>query len=349
MFLQETDVPYEGEDASYLDEEYGIRRVYGGMSDAGLNLLQYYPWYFLKGRGNYAGGRDYVHSSFNKNITYHDGATVPNYTNSLRLIDSFSLSTTLGFHILSVNYTSGLNHVSERQTIFGIPQQSVVITNGINGTVDLMQIFDFSFFRPNKPGIPHHGATMSVGLSYSRNMIITQNIIEDIQTPSLGFTFKRDRMSLGLRGSLEYRFRREHEFIDPDSPEGSSDYVYAANLSTAEELSEVEKGYNFSILFETDVLWLHRFFSGFYNLVASPVFSIEYALLLNRYNYTVTVSPEPYDQHLVTGKLTLDLHRNVQGGLTGRWALEKVRNRDTNGIYREIISYELGFNFTLLF
>lgn len=349
MFLQETDVPYEGEDASYLDEEYGIRRVYGGMSDAGLNLLQYYPWYFLKGRGNYAGGRDYVHSSFNKNITYHDGATVPNYTNSLRLIDSFSLSTTLGFHILSVNYTSGLNHVSERQTIFGIPQQSVVVTNGINGTVDLMQIFDFSFFRPNKPGIPHHGATMSVGLSYSRNMIITQNIIEDIQTPSLGFTFKRDRMSLGLRGSLEYRFRREHEFIDPDSPEGSSDYVYAANLSTAEELSEVEKGYNFSILFETDVLWLHRFFSGFYNLVASPVFSIEYALLLNRYNYTVTVSPEPYDQHLVTGKLTLDLHRNVQGGLTGRWALEKVRNRETNGIYREIISYELGFNFTLLF
>ena len=50
----------------------------------------------------------------------------------------------------------------------------------------------------------------------------------------------------------------------------------------------------------------------------------------------------------MTSRLTLDLHRNIQGGVIGRWALEKFRNRETNGVYREIISYELGLNFTLL-
>lgn len=349
LYLQEAEVPYEGEGTSSLSEDYGIRRAYGGMSSTGLNLFKYYPWYFLRGRGNYARGRDFVYSSFNENLEYQDGTVVSDYTNSYRLIDMFALSTTVDTQVFNLTYSAALNHVSERQSVHGISQQSLSVTNSVNSTFDLMQIFRFGFFRPNGPGMPHHSATMSAGYSYGINMIVTQNILENIQSPSLAFTFKKDRMSLGIRGSLEYRYRRMHEFIDPDTPEGSDDYIYATNLSTAEELREIETAYNFSILFETDVLWLHRFFSGFYNLVASPIFTIEYALLLNRYNYTVSVSPEPYDQHLITGKLTLDLHRNVQGGIMGRWAYEKFRNRDTNGIYRELVSYELSLNFTLLF
>ncbi len=112
---------------------------------------------------------------------------------------------------------------------------------------------------------------------------------------------------------------------------------------------ENDRGYRFTAFFETDVLWLHTLFSELYELASKPIFSLEYSLLLNRYDYTVTVAPESYDQHLVTGRLTLDLHRNIQGGLTGRWALEKFRNRETGGVYREIMSYELGMNFTLLF
>ncbi|HDP79334.1 MAG TPA: hypothetical protein ENN21_00670 [Spirochaetes bacterium] len=112
---------------------------------------------------------------------------------------------------------------------------------------------------------------------------------------------------------------------------------------------EIDRGYRFSVLYETDVQWIYRLFNAYYRLVAFPIFSLEYSLLLNRYDYSHTVSPEPYDQHLVTGKLNLDLHKNVQGGLIARWALEKFRNRDTEGVSREIMSYEVGLNFTLVF
>ena len=181
-------------------------------------------------------------------------------------------------------------------------------------------------------------------------MLITSNIAEEVHSPSLGIVFKRDRAGIGLKGGVDYRLRKNREYIPLDYDERSrSDDVYFENMSNQVPFSEKELGYRFSAFFETDVIWLHDFFSQFYTLTANPVFNLEYSLLLNRYDYTATVSPEPYDQHLVSGKLTLDLHRNIQGGLTGRWALEKFRNRESDGVYREIISYELGMNFTLLF
>ena len=120
-------------------------------------------------------------------------------------------------------------------------------------------------------------------------------------------------------------------------------------MNNIESSKEVDNGYRFSILFETDVQWLYRMFSHLYALYAYPVFSIEYSLLLNRYDYLQSVSPEPYDQHLFSAKLNLDLHKNIQGGLTARWAEERYRTRDTGKINRGIRSYEFGFNFTLIF
>jgi len=120
-------------------------------------------------------------------------------------------------------------------------------------------------------------------------------------------------------------------------------------MAVSPPFKEVDIGYSFSAMYETDITWLYNAFSSLYRLVAFPIFSIEYSLLLNRYDYTRTVSPEPYDQHLITAKLTLDLHKNVQGGLTARWALERFRNRQTEGVAREIMSYQFGLNFTLVF
>ena len=348
--FSETEIPYEGESSSVFDEKYGVSRVYGGISNAGFNFFRCPPWYFFMGRGNYANGRDYAYNRLNSGIHFPDGTPVSDYSNSLRLIDNLSWSSTLDLAMCVVNLGGGASQISERQTVDGIPQQIVSVNQRVNVNLDLMQIFRFGFFRPNRNGLPHHSANVNVGYDFNRNMLITSNIEENVHSPSFSVTFKRDRASIGLRGALDYRRRSKREYISLDDSERSRrDDIYIENMQNLFSFREVDRGYNFSILYETDVLWIYNLFSLVYELIAYPIFTLEYSLLLNRYDYSMTVSPEPYDQHLITGKLTLDLHKNVQGGLLARWALEKFRNRDTEGVYREIISYEIGLNFTLLF
>ena len=77
VYFQETEIPYEGEGISEFSEDYGIRRAYGGMSGGGLNLARYNPVHFLAGRGNFANGRDYVHSTLNDNIYFSTGTPIP--------------------------------------------------------------------------------------------------------------------------------------------------------------------------------------------------------------------------------------------------------------------------------
>jgi hypothetical protein len=104
-------------------------------------------------------------------------------------------------------------------------------------------------------------------------------------------------------------------------------------------------------------MWIYKFFALFYRLTAMPIFNIEYSLKINRYDYLLTTSPQPLDVHLIKSKLTLDLHKNIQGGLFVSFVVEQYRNRKNlnyyevkaNDLQKEIFSYELGANFTLLF
>jgi hypothetical protein len=70
---------------------------------------------------------------------------------------------------------------------------------------------------------------------------------------------------------------------------------------------------------------------------------------INRYDYFKTVSPEPYDLFMVSSDLNLDLHKNVQGSLSGKMALEKFRNRENNGISRQVLSYEINAGISFIF
>jgi len=347
--LQEQGIPYEGEAISSFDERYGINRTWGGLYGEGFNLAKYPPWHYLTGRGNYANGRDFAYARFNRPLTFTGGTVAPDYDNSLSLIDTFSFNTTLNFQRWTVSLGSGLNQVCERRSVEGVPQQVITLNANADFTFDLMRFFSFSFFRPNAPDFPYHSASLNLGYVFSRNMLITANTVEDVHSPGMGIVFKRDRASLGLKAGIDLRNRHREEYIDQNGGNDSRDDVYLENMQKNPYFREIDRGYRFSALYETDVRWIHEFFSSFYILTAFPIFSLEYALLLNRYDYTRTVSPEPYDQHLVTGKLTLDLHRNVQGGLVGRWALERFRNRETGNVYREIMSYEVGMNFSLVF
>lgn len=113
--------------------------------------------------------------------------------------------------------------------------------------------------------------------------------------------------------------------------------------------NEKDYGYRFAAMYETDVKWVYDFFAMFYKLTALPVFSAEYNMALNRYDYFNSVSPEPYDLFMVKSSLTVNLHKNIQGGLAGALSLEKFRNRDDQGVSREVFSFEISANITILF
>lgn len=349
-FLQETDVPYEGEDSSTFEEHYGLHRGYNGVSEAGLNLFRYPPWHFFVGRGNYSNGRDYAYRHLNRKPVFPTGSTVSNYTNNLRVIDNYALTTNVDLERLVLNLSTALNQVSERQAVNGIPQQVVSMSSNMNIVIDLMRVFSFGFFRANTIGKPYHSASLTLGHNFSRNMIITSNINEYSHMPEAGLTFKRDRASLAFKFGFEFRLRSRMEFIPFDYFERSRrDDVYVSNLQTLQHFRERDRGYVFSALYETDVNWMYDLFSSFYKLVAFPIFSLEYSMIINRYNYTYSTSPEPYDRHMLSGKLTLDLHKNVQGGVMGRCAYERYHKRSTSTVNRETISYDFGLNFSLIF
>jgi len=347
--VQESDVPYEGEKTDAFQEEYGVDRVYNGISDLGLNLYRFPPWHFFNGRGTCANARDYVNERFNSPLYYGDGAPATTYNNGVRLIDNLSYSGAVDFDSLSIVFGGSFNQVSERQMVYGIPQQVVTINQNITCNFDLMKMFTMGFFRPNTIGIPHHAAYVNATYGFTRNMFVTSNIEEDVHTHGIGLTFKRDRASLSFKGTIDFRYRWDREYIPlDDADRDSRDDVYVANIN-AVVFHEIDKSYTFSVVYETDVQWLYRLFSFIYQLTAYPIFSIEYAQTINRYDYSLTVSPEPYDLQLITGKLTLDLHKNVQGGISTRYAIEKWLNRETQGVYKEVESYEIGFGFMLLF
>ena len=84
--------------------------------------------------------------------------------------------------------------------------------------------------------------------------------------------------------------------------------------------------------------------------IEAPIsFSPQRPMELDRYDYKISLSPWPYDVHLFTTKLILDLHKNIQGELQSRLAVEQYRHMDSLNVNREIFSYEIGFSFKLLF
>jgi len=350
MFLQESDVPYEGEGTSSFNENYGLSRVYNTLSRAGMNTWQYPPWHFFTGRDTAANGRDYVNTNLNNTIMVDDSTVAPDYTNRLRLIDNASVNTSMDFQMITLTTSGGINQVSERQSIQTAPQQVVSLNAQSGLSFDLMRIFSFSFFRPNRPDIPYHAATTTIDYTFSRNMLITSNTREDSHLPQYAITFKWDRSSIAARFGIDYRVRKFYEYIPlDDDRRNSSDDIYVENMTNTEYFKNVDRGYTMSLLYETDITWLYDFLSKWYDLIARPIFRTEYSLILNRYNYTYTTSPEPYDQHMLSAEITLDLHKNLQGGLSSRGVLERYRNRDTGGINREIISYEIGVHLSLIF
>lgn len=359
LYLTEQNVPYENERKDPYDEKYGITRTVSRLADAGFNVFRYYPFCFYAGRSNYARARDYVFSMMNMPVLYNNGSVVSEYNNTLRLLDNFTVNWSVDLDSVTVTSNAGLHQICERQNVFGLPGQTVTANFEIHFNFDLMKLIRVWIFRPNREGLPYHAAFFTAGYKFDTNMIITQNIQEDVHSPRVGITFKRDRASISLEFGVDLK-KKVSTFYISYNPLNRSvrDQLYIDNMPRNLLYRDSDAGYALSLLFETDVKWVYKFFSLFYRLTAFPIYTLEYTMKINRYDYLLTTSPEPYDLHLVSSKLTLDLHKNIQGGLNAKVAVEQYRNRKRRWLnmqinkeeyQREIVSFELGANFTLLF
>ncbi len=347
--LNEINVPYEGESINFYEEKFGAARYFNSCASPVYNLLQYPPWYFFKGRSNYATGRDFVSHTLSSQPNVNS-AQFSDYNNYFRLLDnaSFAISCELSPFIVFAN--SSIHAVSDRNGVNTPAQQVVTYTIVSSVSCDLMKIFSSGFFRPNRPDLPYHSATVLLEYQFNKYLRITSNIVTDEHTPAIGTTFKWDRSSIAAKFGISYRTQKWHDFIPLDENERSAkDDIYFYNMLVQSPYTNVDKGYTFSTIYETDVPFMYDFFSSWYTLTALPIFRLEYLMTLNRYNYTYYTSPEPYDLYSISSSLTLNVHKNVQGQCIARGILERYRNRETNDVNREIVSYELGFQFRLLF
>lgn len=349
LHIDESAIPYEGERCGFFDEHYGIPRIAGPASDTVFNLAKNPPWHFFLGRSNFANGRDHTGQFMNSPIDIN-GIPVSEYTNAAALSDTFNTNAFFDFGSFNLSVNSSLSQLSERPGLQNASGQMVSFGAGEQLCIDLMRFFN-SPFSYNQVEVP--GDTLSVnltsGYNYARNMFITSNTLENSHTPSLGISAGAGRKLLTIGGSIDFLIRQDRQFIDRDPDKRSRrDDIYFENMNQ-EQLDETDRSYSFKIEYLTDLPPLYSFFSLFYKLNEQPMLTLSYEMLLNRYDYEYTVAPEPYDLHLVTGILDLDLHRNVRGGLTSRWALEKIRNRESGNVYKEIVSYELLFGLTLLY
>jgi len=213
-----------------------------------------------------------------------------------------------------------------------------------------LKIFKFDFLKnSSEDSSAYYSSLINIGLNVTDSMLITYNINEKKISPSGGIIFKWNRNSIGFKYEYEYRIRTNEEYISVNLAENDRDYIYLMNMEGNNKFIEKDYGHKFTSTFETDVVWLYNIFSNFYQLTNTPLFSIEYKMEINRYDYYIIISPEPYDLFMLTSKLTLDLHKNIQGGISGSLAIENFRNRDDNNITREVFSYEIVGSISFIF
>ena len=347
LYLSENSVPYEGEAAGLFREEYGITNSLYSVMPAGLDLFHYYPGYMFTGRNLAARGRDYIYDTFNKTI--NSGALeFPDYNNALKIIEDYSLNMFFDFTVFTINTGCSINQVCDRTNIYGIPQQIVTRTLNSALTFDLMEMFDFWFFRPNALGLAHHSSSFEAGCSINNHNMITSNRIENEYNCSLALTFKWDRTYFRIGGGMDIRKEKWHEFIPENDSRSRKDDIYYNNMIISHNFMELDTGYDFSLVYETDIKWLYNFLS-FYQLTGEPIFKSELMIQMKTYDYAETTSPEPYDLYMFTNSLTLDLHKYVQGSLSGVIALENFRDVGSGRIRSQVFSYAITFQLALIF
>lgn len=341
--LTETGAPFEREHGSIgggFDDRYGINRSFGGCMPLVTDYYQRPPWEYYAGGGNARGGREAVRRTLNRDIM-ENGLPVSDYENTLSLRDAADLRLLLSEGLFRGSCDVSLWQVSSRENTEGIPQQTVNTSLTMDGSFDIASLLPFKFPAPVHTVV---GARTELSLnptySYTRNMLITQNILEESHAPALEITVGWNDRQLILSGGMDFRHRRNRGYIT------EKDGVYYDNLPSY-AVDSRDRGWRFSAEYRTGILPLYDLLAKEYLLFSYPEFRIRYDYLSRAYDYRYEASPEPYTSHLLTLALDLNVHEYVQGELYTKAALERWEARDSRRVIREIISYEAGFSLIL--
>ncbi len=347
--LGESSVPYEGENSNIFEEKYGLSRVYSAIAPLVYNLYRYYPGYFFLGRGNHGRGRDIVYGRLNRRIESKGKVLDLDYDNSLRFDDDFSMDSHIDLEVGTLNLDFGVRQIVERSNIEGVPGQVITYRGGSFFKFDLMKIFSFDFLRGVDDENSSLASSLNLGLSGYDSEIITANINELGLSPEISFNLKWGRQNLLFIAALDYRLRRDEQYIDMSIGEGSRDYIYVANMAKQADFKEEERGYRFRILYDRELRELFKPLSSLYKLTGVPILSLEYRTEINRYDYVNAVSPEPYDLYFLKAGLMAHVHKYVKAELDGAVMLERFYNRDEDIVKSQVFSLEISGKMSFIF
>ena len=346
LAMEEKKAPFEGENFrgyfSQYHENYGLSRSFKSLGAIGANFFKYPFWKFFTGGGNYSNGRKILDKTLNKKI---ENENFEDYDNSIALRDSIDVTSSTEYSFYKGDYNFSLWQNTNRQNISGLPQQTVNFRSEILLGFNLAELFGISFKEPDRSIVKKETSlSLEPGYSYERNMIITQNILEQKNSPSLGISLAKNDSSYRIKIGVDLINRKTHDYIKDEG----EDAKYFANIGEI-NLDSKDKSWNFNAEYSTGLLFLYDYFSKFYPLHSYPILKLSYGFTLNRYDYRYETEPEGYDSHIFSAELLLDVHENIKGSINGKCSLEKWRERETGTVNREIISYELSFSLIVIF
>ena len=344
LAMEEKNAPFEGENFrgyfSQYHENYGLSRSLKSLGAIGTNLFKYPFWKFFTGSGNYSNGRKILEKTLNSKIDNYD-----DYDNSIALRDAIDLTNSTEYSFYKGDYNFSIWQNTNRQSTSGLPQQTVNFRAETIIGLNLADLFGISFKEPERSIVKNETSfSFEPGYSYERNMIITQNVLEQKNSPSLGISLTQNDSSYRIKIGIDLISRKSHDYIKNEG----DDAKYYANIGET-KLDSKERSWNFNAEYSTGLLLLYDYFSKYYPLHSYPILKLSYGFTLNRYDYRFETEPEGYDSHILSAELLLDIHENIKGSINGKCSLEKWRERETGMVNREIISYELSFSLIVIF
>lgn len=337
----ENNIPYEGEGWNYFNEEFGFRKAGVEMLSSAFNYYDYYPFYFLGGSKFCSNGRVIAEDTINKHYNYN-GNVIEEYDNTFQAEDSFEIETEYSLKAITIDYGFLLKNFVKRDSLENVPGQNLMVTNNFNFMIEL-------FRHCNWKGRNEKQLELSLGYNNRNNLMITSNNYETTHSPSIGINYAEKMFSLNFTTGFDFIRNTSYEFIDPniDNP-ANPDYIYSQNLNSY-SFKKHDYSYNFEVIYLQKVQFLKPYKDSVYKSDDYPEFKFTAGMKLNFYDYENSVSPEPYNFYYSEAVLSSYTSKYTQFLIFGKGALEQYYNRDNGDKYREIISFEAGFSFIILF
>ena len=358
--LNETALPFT-EKADLYEDDLGIRRTLPPIADRAYNLIKYPFWFHFfspdpSATATFANGRNFVQgTSFNTNEAVSFSEAFESYDNSLSLKETLAHNAQWDFYkplVLRTEFrlAQDISRASKTNTL---PIHTGNWGFSVFQTYNLIQMLDFGFWSHKT-----NNSTLEANIIYDKNLLFTQNRIENKYNPNMALSFKwfgkkRNLSSVTFRLGIIYRNFGREVFFDKNSTQPDELAIANAISDTDVGIREDAITYRSSIEYATQVLWLKRYLSRLtkLNLRYPPTYIATISGEINRLEFdlpTLTQTSEK-DFYKLTQKLDANLHANITAGIEIILVWEILRNINDHSKRQELIGTQIGINAKILF